>query len=736
MRPLPETETPTPQSPWRALNRQLFLGASAILAVLYWRYSDMPHERFAETWIWWQEFLAHDNTVNFGNALREIMPGARDVFLMLTQLAPLTLAGFLLTARLRTGHVSLDLCAWGLYIFALIVAEILFLGLAGLLTAGALTFLHGMCYIVCLAGVLAPSVRADAGKFARDIFRAFIVTARDLVKSPLAWVLVVALLAQTLWIILYAFALDPTNGDVTKYHLPPLIRWWQEQRMIPVNLGNAFADCYPKNADLPFLFSLLVTGNIVFFQIVQCVSAAWGALAAFAAARLFQARARNALFAAAAFFLTPIVQVQASQCLVDVSTGACFLAAAVFLAAWWNAPSSGAMVAFATATGLALGMKYSMIAAAALLFAFFFLGVLLDTWRRRVSPRRAMASLVGVVLISVLLGAYWYVRNIHQFGNPLWPFEISAGDRVLLSGTHDLSWLTTLSNWSPRMANHWLAYDRMNLFTLLWSCWVESVPHYAPTMQAYGGLGAHWFIFGIPAVIALFVQGVRRRQAHLLVFACVLVLVFVFSAAPAVARYTLYLAGVGGVGIALALERLKGFQRIAYATCVLVVLLFSAFVATNNTNEHEYTPDLPYRLAMYGRSNYMSVFLEEYDRIVPSGSHVGFRLKKRREVFFLFGRDLSRVPEPLPALNEMGVTALKKYDYMVVPFNDLYDVELYRRYAYDRVGTAGPYVVYRSVIEMQREGIEPVRNLPPPKYEDFAIPDLPLKSREESNTSP
>jgi len=206
--------------------------------------------------------------------------------------------------------------------------------------------------------------------------------------------------------------------DTLWYHLPVAARFAQEGSITALH----FVDSDPVTAFYPAGSTLLHGIGIMAFRtdvLSPLLNLGWLALAFAAAWALGRPRGLGpaAVVAVALVLGSPaFVATQPGGAYNDIAVLALFLAAAALVV------NGGAdrrpLVIAGLAIGLGIGMKYTMLAPAVALTV----GVVALTPRRE-RLRVATAWLVPVVA----LGAFWYLRNVFQVGNPLPSLEIGIG---------------------------------------------------------------------------------------------------------------------------------------------------------------------------------------------------------------------------------------------------------------------------------------------------------------------
>ena len=164
--------------------------------------------------------------------------------------------------------------------------------------------------------------RLGAGVSLAPARRALSVLRGDIVATVLVGVAAVSLL----WRVLLALALPPYGYDAVSYHLPTVIEWIQQARLVnsPFNTCCAY---YPANGELLAAWPTLLTHDLYLADVAQCTAAMVGALAVAGIARICGLPGVSASIAGSLFVLTPVILAQANTAYVDVTFTATLLAA-------------------------------------------------------------------------------------------------------------------------------------------------------------------------------------------------------------------------------------------------------------------------------------------------------------------------------------------------------------------------------------------------------------------------
>ena len=250
----------------------------------------------------------------------------------------------------------------------------------------------------------------------------------------------IALLCLTVALVIGSLAEPSTMFDTLAYHLPMAVDWYQHGALTPFYLPNAdLANSYfPGNGELLLLWSFLPLQSDVLVGLTCLMLWALVGLAISCLLLRLGTPRRAAVAVAVVSLLSPVALSEAMDPAWDVaSTGFYFLAVAQ-LVRLWRHPAPRAAILFGLAGGLHLGTKYSGPAYVAVLGGLL---LLVLYWRRSdIGLGTAIALLVASGLCVVLTGGFWYVRNLAQAGNPVFPLGLTVFGKSVWRGVESPLW--------------------------------------------------------------------------------------------------------------------------------------------------------------------------------------------------------------------------------------------------------------------------------------------------------
>jgi 4-amino-4-deoxy-L-arabinose transferase-like glycosyltransferase len=359
----------------------------------------------------------------------------------------------------------------------------------------------------------------------------------------------------------------------------------------------------PKAANV---FAFLFVQGTQAHRLLNAYNLPWlplGVLGTYVLTRELGASRRTALLAGALFILTPVIITLGPTAYVDGATAAVFAAWLGLLAVTYGRFARGQVPwglapAVAAAAGLTIGVKITGAVLGAMGLAMYLPGMLAGL-RQGTGPARrfAFAALgwLGVVIAGMLLaGGYWYARNYARNGNPVYPIEVAAADRVIFPGQAPSAMLRPGSG----EAEGTVAWSQASRVAY---SWLQGLDRWPVSIRSHdskeGGLGYAWLLAGLPGILTFAVATASRaalppgrrplREIPLTTVFLPLLLVvavtFVLRPWNHWPRHTVWLVALGLPCWAVLVERLfragtPGPRRAgrAWLAAVLAIALFEA----------------------------------------------------------------------------------------------------------------------------------------------------------------
>lgn len=269
-----------------------------------------------------------------------------------------------------------------------------------------------------------------------------------------AYVAAVAVAAPVwLWQWLSGLLLPPIYWDELYYHLTQAAIWAHAGQVTFRVCGNPFVIAYPAGFETVAGWSMAVTGTDIWADLLGFPFMFIGLAVIMAMAERLGVRPWNAFWAGLLWLFTPDVIFHAKSSYVDLPMSVVFGIAMYFLFRFAEGRGGRFLFIAGTAMGLLVGAKYSgpYMALAGLLPIGWRL------WVRRPALRLTNPAWWRVGLLyfgpMVLVGGFWYVRNIILFHNPVEPMRIPFLGSSLFSGyfrpdaftyTPESGWVTFL----------------------------------------------------------------------------------------------------------------------------------------------------------------------------------------------------------------------------------------------------------------------------------------------------
>jgi hypothetical protein len=382
------------------------------------------------------------------------------------------LIAFAVQRLVRTNSASLNVAGYFAIAVGVVTAIQLGLGLVGLLVPWAVT-------LTCL--VLAGSIGILPGT--RPIVLGLPGEWRDARQTAAAWWFSLPkglrILAGGLALTLtfrFAFlivVLPPFVWDALTYHLTNVGAWTQSGRLVLID-SPVVRTYLPANSEVFTTWFTIFLHHDIVVEAAGIPGYLIACLAVYAMARRLGCGAPASLVACLAYATTPALLLSATGNKNDpLMAGIVLLMMALIVDLVLrrdDTPGRNALGQLALLLALAfygLGTKAYLIHVSA---GMVVVGLMLPraagyrgTWsglRRAVAAqirgasRPRLAGLLGLVVISLFLGLYWYGRNYALTGNPFYPMGIELGATTLIAGVQN-NFPISLDRLAENLASFW-----------------------------------------------------------------------------------------------------------------------------------------------------------------------------------------------------------------------------------------------------------------------------------------
>lgn len=204
--------------------------------------------------------------------------------------------------------------------------------------------------------------------------------------------------------VLVVTVVTPANDvDALTYHLPRALLWLQAHRIGWIgDTVDLRLDVNPPNAEIAQAVTMSLAESDRYVGIPQLTALVAATVGTYAIARRLRRTSTEALFAAFAFALLPVVTIQGLSAINDLVVAA-FLVATVVLLLGDRRVELGLA---AVSLGLALGTKFSALFMIPILAVTVMLASARGQWER-----------LAAIVAGIGLGSYWYLLNHRHTGS-------------------------------------------------------------------------------------------------------------------------------------------------------------------------------------------------------------------------------------------------------------------------------------------------------------------------------
>ena len=232
-----------------------------------------------------------------------------------------------------------------------------------------------------------------------------------------------------------------TDYDSLTYHLPTMARWYQAHALVtpaPIDARRFSLQIGRYPFDWELLCTLFLMPFHEDFLVAFPNLIAWliFGLATYLVAVELGARRIHALTAAFLLLAMPITRKHVDTMHVDLPLASFFMASLCFAFVCETTASRTAEALCLASAGMVAGIKVPGLLYGALPLATL---IVVRTRARPAPATRGSAATLAAA--GLLVGAFWYAKNLIEVGNPLGFVRVAVGGFTLLPGFVDPAWL-------------------------------------------------------------------------------------------------------------------------------------------------------------------------------------------------------------------------------------------------------------------------------------------------------
>jgi hypothetical protein len=334
------------------------------------------------------------------------------------------------------------------------------LGASGILSAESVYLAEAVLLGTGLILWFKPNNRTQDFSIAIKKVRVSLCSLAPLELTVLLVILVLAL--NLFWMLLTR---PITNFDSMAYHMPAMAMWYQSGSL-SMPWQHFITGYYPHNWELLSTLMLFPFNEDLVAAIPNLI--AWGlfGLAIYALSRHFFIERIYALSACALALSYPIILDRLNSMEVDLIFAGLFLCSLLFTLDWARTRGSYHLPALITSLTMFIGTKMSAFPYAILIIIIFFLAARTKPTTEKATIEEAGArhhrlSLLHLCIlpISIIIGGFWYLRNMLETSNPFGFINLSLAGFVIFPGPGSVAAIarsTILATFDPLSGHDWM----------------------------------------------------------------------------------------------------------------------------------------------------------------------------------------------------------------------------------------------------------------------------------------
>lgn len=428
--------------------------------------------------------------------------------------------------------------------------------------------------------------------------------------KPKSEILIVAITAIWLGLVFLAGAALPVRTyDAPAYHMYNPMRWHMDGRFVLDSFGETethkqllSGECQPNvKAVLPFAI-MTFTQDDKGTALTQFPFLVLVAVVARALAVRLGARGWMASLAAFGAVTAPETLFQATEAYTDLvfMTGQIAMVWAL-VHLWQTKLTWRSMVVAAIAFSMMAGAKSAFVASGGVLTLLYCVLVVAKLGLRDWKAWMRWIAMSGVVFFCGLAasGGAWLSHAWAKFHNPLYPFQVAVGEKVIFEGDFRFN-VNDVMVKSFTGEEGWPAY---------WNT-VRDVWRYPNLSSWSAGLGAGFLCVGAASLVFLLVLAFARspHAGGRRIFLAGFVLLFLACPTPAVSRFSLFQPVMGYIACAAVVTCFPLLMRILTGAFVITIGLYDISIFTSAV---QYRQRPPHMMAFHLLSGYTAAAMKD-----------------------------------------------------------------------------------------------------------------------------
>ena len=480
--------------------------------------------------------------------------------------------------------------------------------------------------------------------------------------SLIGIILCILAFLQLVRIIVHIWYIPPYVWDTVVYHLVNVAEWVQKERIYPVitPVGRVY---------WPASFELLETWFVVFLHHDLLIKVgpflyylATGA-SAYALARSLKLNGTLSVTATILYLFTPSLAIQATACKNDVGISAVFLFSIAIIVDFLvngrrdTFPLHRQILFVVMALCLGIGIKPYMvfISLAPAIICFWAL------WKHHIKDEGGrmkdennqsiphhLSLILFLIVISLFLGSYWYIRNWIVFANPFHPTDFRIGDHLIF-GTGNAVQFGPGQRGSASLAGM-----LENLRSLVTVKIFDKSGAYNSSLGDMSGWGWFNFVCGLPSLLYALIF-VKHLRLVIISFLLSLISLLTFiSIDPWYMRFTLWFPIIFALSFAFLIQNLSHKWLKALLLSVAMICAILNWIAILNVGEIS-LEDFQKMMSMPTLLRSTAELTHQYDgaykktlQIIPKEEVIGVCFPNNGWAYPLYDADFSRYLEYVP----------------------------------------------------------------------------------------
>lgn len=383
--------------------------------------------------------------------------------------------------------------------------------------------------------------------------------------------------------------------DGNYYHLPGIIDYMQNKQICTTN-NTLWNNVYPLNIELLNLFFILFSKSILLVRIPQIIFSLIGMTVVYSLMRELNFKKDTAFKSSMLYFVSPFILSQITTTYLDGILITLFLTLIYYLLKYIKYNNLNDEIMYFLVLSIFIGTKGTCLIYSVITTIVYVLYKLFNLYKKKEKLSKLILKWSIFFIIVIFIGCNWTLKNIIEFGNPIYPFKfisIQGIDAKIDIGEENEPLSIREKNYFEKIIISWIGLESGDVIPNETSLIQNLIKTYDSRI---GGLGLGWTFVLLPCILVSIFLIIRKKyklSIYEIMIISILTISFFMAPANWWGRYVGYIVMIGFIAYGI-IEKIYENKKIKiiFDSLFLVIFILSIIFNTKfaiNTYNVQYS---------------------------------------------------------------------------------------------------------------------------------------------------